>query len=122
MEEVIILHADILGVSHDIAHHYVQNRDRLESALARPLNAANYEGADLTRQAATLLWGMIEGHPFIDGNNRAAWIATNDFLNINGWRVSGTIDEHFELIVGIADRRLSVDMVDAWLRLHTNPL
>ena len=30
----------------------------IESALARPQNAAAYENADLTRQAATLLYGV----------------------------------------------------------------
>jgi death-on-curing protein len=117
----MILHADILGASYDTAEHYLQSRDRLESALARPLNSAHYEGADLIRQAATLLWGMIESHPFLDGNKRVGWVTTRTFLRLNGWNISGTVFEQFDLIVGIADRRYDLTFVTQWLRERTRP-
>ena len=40
----------------------VENRDLVESALARPGHAAIYENADLVRQAATLCFGLIKNH------------------------------------------------------------
>ena len=41
----------------------VDRRDLLESALARPQQAARYENADLARQAATLCFGLVKNHP-----------------------------------------------------------
>jgi prophage maintenance system killer protein len=38
----------------------VDSRDLIESALARPKHAAIYENADLVRQAASLVFGLIK--------------------------------------------------------------
>jgi len=38
----------------------IDRRELLESALARPKQAAIYENADLIRQAATLCFGLIK--------------------------------------------------------------
>lgn len=46
----------------------VESRDLIESALARPKHAVVYENADITRQAATLLFGLIKNHPWTGGN------------------------------------------------------
>lgn len=40
----------------------------IESALARPKHAAVYENADIIRQSATLLLGLIKNHPWHGGN------------------------------------------------------
>ncbi len=50
----------------------VENRDLIESALARPKHAAIYENADLIRQASTLVFGLIKNHPWTGGNKRTA--------------------------------------------------
>jgi len=44
----------------------------LRSAIARPQHAAQQANADLAEQAATLLWGIAENQPFVDGNKRIA--------------------------------------------------
>ena len=86
----------------------------LESALHRPRAAAYYEAATLARQAATLLWGIVENHPFHDGNKRTAWVAMRTFLLANGWTVAATDDEKFDLVIGIT-QGLGVDEVEGWL-------
>ena len=45
----------------------VFSRHLIESALARPQQAAVWENADLARQAATLCFGLIKNHPWIGG-------------------------------------------------------
>lgn len=46
--------------------------NELHSALARPLHLAAYEpDRDTEYLAATLAFGVIKGHPFMDGNKRA---------------------------------------------------
>lgn len=41
----------------------VDHKSLIESALARPQQAAIYENADLIRQSATLYFGLIKNHP-----------------------------------------------------------
>lgn len=50
----------------------VESRDLIESALARPKHSVIYENADIFRQAATLLLGLIKNHPWNGGNKRTA--------------------------------------------------
>lgn len=52
----------------------VADRTLVESALARPQQAAAYENADLIRQAATWCFGLIKNHPWIGGNKRTATV------------------------------------------------
>jgi prophage maintenance system killer protein len=48
----------------------VFERPLIESALARPQQAAAYENADLFAQAATLCFGLIKNHPWNGGNKK----------------------------------------------------
>lgn len=58
--------------------------DLLGSALARPIWAAQYEGADLITQTARLGIGVARAHAFVDGNKRTAYEAMLFFLGVNG--------------------------------------
>ncbi len=53
----------------------------LESALMRP-QLGYYEG--LIQEAAALMESLAVNHPFVDGNKRAAFAATDVFLRLNG--------------------------------------
>jgi len=54
LDDAFDAYAEAVEVSVDQARSAVVNPAHLESALARPQNAAAYEGADIARQAATL--------------------------------------------------------------------
>ena len=95
----------------------VRDWNLLESAVNRPRAVAYYEGAGLIAQAATLLWGLIENHPFHDGNKRTAWVTAEAFLNANGVIITASDDEAFTVIVAAA-QGLSVEATEAWLRGH----
>ena len=50
--------------------------NELESALARPLHSAHYEPEKTASHlAATLSYGIIKGHPFMDGNKRTGMVS-----------------------------------------------
>ena len=116
-DEVIATHQHILGLVDTEPGSMVREWNLLESALVRPRMAAYYEGADLFRQAATLLWGLVQNHPFHDGNKRTGWVIMCGFLLVNGWNVVGSEDEQFALVVGIA-QGLALDEAEVWLREH----
>jgi len=95
----------------------VRDWNLLESAVARPRMAAYYEEADLLRQAATLLWGLVENHAFYDGNKRTGWVAMRTFLVLNALTINATEDESFALVVAVA-QGMSLDATEIWLRGH----
>lgn len=62
-----------------------RDRGLLESALYRP-QSGYYEGLD--RMAAALFESLLLNHPFVDGNKRMAFFATDVFLRLNGWKMT----------------------------------
>lgn len=104
-------------------HHYgVFDRSLVESALARPEQAASYENADLIRQAATLCYGLIKNHPWLGGNKRTATAIVNEFLKRNGSRLAASTAEIIQLVLAVEGGRWSVDDIEAWLRSHSAAL
>lgn len=97
----------------------VYDRGLIESALARPQQAATYEGADLIRQAATLCFGLIKNHPWVGGNKRTASAIAVEFLLRNGVEMTATIKEVIEMVLAVEADRWGVNEIDDWLRQHT---
>jgi death on curing protein len=122
LEDAIDAYAEATEVSVEQAKHDLLNSALLESALARPQNAALYEGADIVRQAATLFWGIARGQAFRDGNKRTAVVLLRAFLNLNGYDLTLSDDERFELTLAIAATHASLDEVETRLRPAVSPL
>ena len=80
----------------------------LESALARPQASTFGSDAypDLHTKAAALLHSVAGNHGLVDGNKRLALAATLAFLGINGWRLTFTNDEAYDLVIAIASGEL----------------
>ena len=62
--------------------HGVRDLGALESALMRP-QIGYYDG--ILEEAAAMLESLAINHPFIDGNKRVAFEATDTFLRLNGY-------------------------------------
>ncbi|KAI0767597.1 hypothetical protein C8Q74DRAFT_1334985 [Fomes fomentarius] len=83
----------------------------LESALARPLTVAMQEpNCHATYLAASLSYGIIQGHPFLDGNKRTAFLLANEYLRAQG--LPGVLDEGkigtvYQGLIDIADRHMN---------------
>ena len=65
--------------------HGIRNPGALESALFR-LQSGYY--VDIVAEAAALMESLAINHPFVDGNKRVAFAATDIFLRINGYRIN----------------------------------
>lgn len=96
--------------------------DSIESALARPKHAAVYEKADIVRQAATLLLGLIKNHPWHGGNKRTATALTDSFLYRNGCDLQATLSEIVELSLKVEAEVWKVDEIENWLRDKINKI
>lgn len=94
----------------------IYDRTLVESALARPKQAAFYENADLIRQAATLCFGLIKNHPWHGGNKRTATHLTEIFLYLNGYYLNYESVEIIELSLNVESDVWKVDELENWLR------
>ena len=78
----------------------VRDPGLLESALYRP-QTGYYPS--LPEMAAAMFESLIMNHPFIDGNKRVAFFATDVFLRLNGWRLKVDPDEAHAFLIGLLE-------------------
>ena len=94
----------------------------LDSALARPLNLLAYAAADtppdVAALAASYTVGLAKNHPFVDGNKRAAFLATGLFLYLNGYRLEASQADATLTMLAVATGDISEDAFAASLRQH----
>ena len=95
----------------------LRDRGLLESALARGQQRATYdESADLRDLAASLGYGLVKNHAFVDGNKRTAFQCVYVFLADNGLRL---VAEELDVVLtveGLAAGRVSESAFADWLR------
>ncbi|MCY7347498.1 MAG: type II toxin-antitoxin system death-on-curing family toxin [Pyrinomonadaceae bacterium] len=97
----------------------VDHRSLIESALARPQQAAAYENANIICQAATLYFGLIKNHPWLGGNKRTATAIVDDFLGRNRYEISVSMKEIVSLVLAIESDEFGVDEIEIWLQERT---
>ncbi len=65
----------------------VRDDGLLDSALAKPPSLFTYSNPSLFELAASYGYGIIQNHPFVDGNKRTGFLAAVIFLDLNGCRL-----------------------------------
>jgi death-on-curing protein len=120
--EVLLLHARL--IQRTGGDEGVRDLALLESALARP--QATFEGRelypDLWTKAAALMESLIRNHPFVDGNKRAALVATAIFLELNGHELTATNDQVLDFTRRVVRGEVALREMGAWLKAHSRPL
>ena len=89
-----------------------------ESALARPENLAAYGAPDAAALAAAYGWGLARNHPFVDGNKRTAFVATELFLMLNGFELAADDVACVLTMLSVASGDMSEDAFATWIRAH----
>lgn len=118
--EAVVFHFELMAYLGE-TRFGVFDRSLVESALARPQQAAVYGNADLIMQAATLCFGLVKNHPWVGGNKRTATALVERFLRLNGLQIIASSSEILELVYAIESDRRDVEQIDVWLRQHTKP-
>ena len=91
----------------------------LDSALARPLNLANYGNPDIADLAASYTLGLAKNHAFVDGNKRAAFLSMGLFLYINGYRLAASQPDATVTMLAVAAGEIDDATLAAWIRQHS---
>ena len=97
----------------------IRDEGLLASALARPRNVEAYgEGVDAASLAAAYAFGISRNHPFLDGNNRTAFVVMELFLTLNGWRLDADDATCVSVMLEVAAGKCSEEKLAEWLREH----
>ena len=99
---------------------HVRDEGLLYSALARP--SAGMFGEDayptLPLKAAALFSSVAQNHALFDGNKRLSLYVTFAFLRINGYRVTFSNDEAFDLVLDVAQSRMALADIASAISEH----
>ena len=92
----------------------VRDMGLLESALHRP-RTGYY--ADVAEMAAAMFESLLMNHPFIDGNKRVAFFASDVFLRLNGWKIAVEADAAHTFLIGSLERgECDYERLLGWIR------
>ena len=86
----------------------LRDKSLLQSALARAKQIAAYgDGIDVIDMAAAYTAGIVNNHPFVDGNKRTGFVVGILFLELNGFRFTATESAAADAVIALAAGTLS---------------
>lgn len=124
MSEPIWIEDALVFTIHDrqLAEHGgaegVRDESLLRSALARPLNQLLYTGADIVDLAAKYTAGIVQNHPFVDGNKRTGFVVGVLFLELNGFRFTASEPDAAQAVLELAAGTIDEDGFRDFLRAN----
>jgi len=95
-----------------------------ESAVSAPRHS--FGGIDqytkIEDKAASLLFSIVNNHPFVDGNKRTGFVAMPLFLEINKIHFKASNEDVVQFVFDIASSKKSIGEISSWIRKHTPKL
>lgn len=118
-EQVLFIHARL--ISETGGSHGIRDLGLLQSAIARP--QATFDSQDLYpnvfAKAGALMESLLQNHPFVDGNKRAAITSAAMFLRMNGYRLTTSNAELEQFTFAALLEHWPVDRLATWFEEHT---
>lgn len=114
------LHAEVLSRFGGTAG--LREEGPLESALAAPKHLARYGDPSVWELAATYCEGLLQNHPFTDGNKRTGLLAARTFLFKNGYRLEPKEAETVAVIRQAAAGDLGREELAEWFEANSEPI
>ena len=118
IEEVVAIHE--IAVREFGGPQGLRDSGALKSALLRP-QLGYYNG--LLEEAAALMESLAMNHPFVDGNKRTAFFATDAFLRMNGQFIDCDGQDAYDFFIQLFETHLfRFDQLHDWLKRHVRSL
>jgi death-on-curing protein len=118
--KTVLIYHDIQIEEHGGAHG-IRDDGALRSALARPENLAAYGEPDLFDLAPAYARGIVQNHPFLDGNKRTGFVVAVAFLDLNGQALEVDEAEAAVIFLRLAAGDLSEPELAGWFRRKASP-
>lgn len=117
---VLAIHAELIDTYG--GSHGLRDRNLLLSALDRIENKLHYEPqVTVPALAASLGWGLIKNHVFLDGNKSIGLASVITFLDVNGYTFSVSTDDVKTMILRAAGSEITEAEWSAWLQTAAAP-
>ncbi len=120
LPEVLAIHARQLD-EHGGASG-VRDEGLLESALARPRQLVANGKPDVFDLAAAYTAGIVQNHPFVDGNKRTGFVVGILFLELNGPTFTASEADATQAVLNLAAGEINDDEFAIWLRSNSTPI
>ncbi len=97
----------------------VRDQGLLQSALARPQQHFAYSRApDAIALAALYAAGIVQNHPFVDGNKRTGFLVSVLFLELNSYRFHASEEAAAQMMFALAAGTIKEQAFAAFLRAN----
>ena len=118
IEEVVAIHDALI---HETGGSMgLREVGALASAVMRP-QIGYYDG--IIEEAAALLESLAVNHPFVDGNKRTAFAATDAFLRMNGSFIDCDGEETYRFFMRLFENNaFRFEELREWLEQHVKLL
>jgi death-on-curing protein len=94
----------------------IRDKGLIESALVRPTDLYHYDRcSEFSKLAAAYASGIIQNHPFIDGNKRTGFIAAYMFLDLNGLTLQADEITATAMTLSLAASEINEEEYAKWL-------
>ena len=118
VDEVIIIHEYLIDEFGGASG--IRDISALESALARP-QSGHYK--NVYEESAALMESLAVNHPFIDGNKRISFFATDIFLRLNGFYIDCDSETAHDFFIDLFEsNNFKFKYLLPWLKKHIKPL
>lgn len=99
--DILAVHDRLLALHGGLAG--VRDMGLLRSALARPRQLAAYGvDVDMIDLGGAYAAGIVQNHPFVDGNKRTGFVTCVLFLELNGYGFRATEEAATEAVLALA--------------------
>ena len=117
-KDILQLHSELISEFGGAAG--IRDEGLLDSAIHAPFQTFNGESlySSLQSKAASLGFGLIKNHPFVDGNKRIGAHVMLVFLAINGVELEYTQQELIDVVLVVASGETSMAGLAEWILQH----
>jgi len=116
-ELVLAIHDRLLG-EHGGAEG-LRDEALLHSALGRPMIQFAHKSTDVVELSAKCTAGIVQNHPFGDGNKRTGFVVGVLFLELNGYRFTASEEAAAQTVLELADGRMDEKGFCAFVRANS---
>ncbi len=117
--QILLLHEQL--INRYGGTHGIRDEALLDSAISVP--GQTFDGKDLyptiQDKAVRLCYGLIQNHPFHDGNKRIGALALLITLDLNHITLTASNTELTDIILSVASSRASVQDMLVWVLDHS---
>ena len=117
-DQILLLHTQL--INRYGGTHGVRDEALLDSALNAPYQGfGDYEFyPTVIDKAVRLGFGLVENHPFHDGNKRIGALALLTMLDLNNIELNATNQELEQIILDLAAGAIHYEEFRSWVLMH----